>query len=140
MALIDAAHPWRVGTMKWMWRFSNPTINMAEIDDNRLVNLALGLTDDPELSEALRTSPELRERFEQVAAELRASTESLQRRGPIRIGASCRRVAGASWCPSTAPIVPSGPSPPLPHWQRHATARSSWSTSGCSSSLARVRP
>ena len=68
--------------MKWMWRFSNPTINMAEIDDNRLVNLALGLTDDPELSEALRTSPELRERFEQVAAELQGLDRELAKARP----------------------------------------------------------
>ena len=43
---------------------------MAEIDDSRLVNMALGLSDDPELRESLRVSSELRRRFEQVATEL----------------------------------------------------------------------
>jgi nucleotide-binding universal stress UspA family protein len=51
---------------------------MAEIDDNRLLNLALGLTDDPELRDALRASRELRARFERVAAELSSLNRELQ--------------------------------------------------------------
>ncbi len=55
---------------------------MAEIDDNRLANLALGLCDDPELTEALRTSAELRQRFDRVAAELRGLDRELQEARP----------------------------------------------------------
>lgn len=55
---------------------------MAEIDDNRLVNLALGLSDDPELAVALRSSPELRERLQQVTAELRGLDRELQKLQP----------------------------------------------------------
>jgi nucleotide-binding universal stress UspA family protein len=51
---------------------------MAEIEDNRLLDFALGLSDDPELKEALRASPELRERFEKIAADLHSLNSELQ--------------------------------------------------------------
>ena len=51
---------------------------MAEIDDSRLLDFALGLSDDPGLEEALRISPALRERFEKVAADLHCLDSELQ--------------------------------------------------------------
>jgi nucleotide-binding universal stress UspA family protein len=53
---------------------------MAEINDSRLLDFALGLSDDPGLEEALRISPALRERFEKVAADLHSLDDEL--RGP----------------------------------------------------------
>jgi nucleotide-binding universal stress UspA family protein len=67
---------------------------MAEIDDNRLLNLALGLTDDPELREALRTSRELRARFEQVTADLYSLNRELQGSRPA---ADRRQLDASRW-------------------------------------------
>jgi nucleotide-binding universal stress UspA family protein len=44
---------------------------MAEIEDTSLIDLALGLRDDPELREAVHSSHELRRRFRKVEKDLR---------------------------------------------------------------------
>jgi nucleotide-binding universal stress UspA family protein len=44
---------------------------MAKIEDTTLMDLALGLRDDPELAQAVRSSPKLRKRFHEVEKELR---------------------------------------------------------------------
>jgi nucleotide-binding universal stress UspA family protein len=68
--------------------------DVAEIDDNRLVDLALGLSEDPELAEALRASPELRQHFQEIAAELRGLDHELQ---GLRAQADRRKLGEGCW-------------------------------------------
>ena len=44
---------------------------MADVEDTSLIDLALGLLDDPELREAVHSSHELRKRFKKVEKDLR---------------------------------------------------------------------
>jgi nucleotide-binding universal stress UspA family protein len=67
---------------------------VAEIDDNRLVNLALGLSEDPELAAALRASPELRQHFQEIAAELRGLDRELL---GLRAQLDRRELGGGCW-------------------------------------------
>jgi nucleotide-binding universal stress UspA family protein len=50
-----------------------------EIDDGRLLDLALGLHEDPALRQAAERSPQLRRRLDELTAELRAISGELPR-------------------------------------------------------------
>ena len=51
---------------------------MAEFSDDMLVEFALGLRDDRDIQEAVKTSPELRARLRDLECELRGLDEGLE--------------------------------------------------------------
>jgi nucleotide-binding universal stress UspA family protein len=55
---------------------------MTEIEDTALLDLALGLHDDPELGRVVRSSPELRRRLRELKKELRRLDGELHRIEP----------------------------------------------------------
>jgi nucleotide-binding universal stress UspA family protein len=65
-----------------LYLFEEEWTLMAEIEDTALLDLALGLRDDPQLEQALRRSPELRRRFHEVEKELRNLDGELHRIEP----------------------------------------------------------
>ena len=50
---------------------------MSDVDDDRLLDLALGLEDDPEVTEAVARSAELQQRLSELEADLRAIDREL---------------------------------------------------------------
>jgi len=69
---------------------------MAEIEDTSLIDLALGLRDDPELREAVHSSHELRSRFKRVEKELRRLDGELRHLEPQATGGP-RRLRQGPW-------------------------------------------
>jgi nucleotide-binding universal stress UspA family protein len=55
---------------------------MEDVEDTRLLDLALGLDDDPELLRAVRRSPELRRRLRSVESQLRGLEGELRKIAP----------------------------------------------------------
>jgi nucleotide-binding universal stress UspA family protein len=69
---------------------------MTDVEDTRLLDLALGLREDPELVRAVRSSPELRKRFRAVERHLQSLDGELRRIEPQNAD-DRRRLRPGSW-------------------------------------------
>ena len=69
---------------------------MAEDEDISLLDLALGLRDDPELVRVVRRSPQLRKRYRAIASDLQRLDDELHQIAP-QDGDDPRRLRPGSW-------------------------------------------
>jgi nucleotide-binding universal stress UspA family protein len=75
------------------WRYKREGVSaMADVEDNNLLDLALGLRDDPQLERAVRRSPELRRRLRVLERDLRHLDGELRHLKPC--DADDRRLLG----------------------------------------------
>lgn len=69
---------------------------MTDVEDNSLIDLALGLRDDPQLAQEVRKSPRLRRRFRALEKDLRHLDGELRQIKPLDAD-DRRRLRVGSW-------------------------------------------